>query len=140
MEKRNMDIIFVKDYKSFIQNFGQKEKDNYVLNVSKLIKDKFSTKFIVPNKVQSFLLNYEIKKLLDKAITLKNDKYTKIVYLNSNLSAATILNTIDFIEDEYSDFKFSYFLVNLEELGIEDLGESVKIINGDQSSPHSSPK
>jgi hypothetical protein len=140
MEKRNMDIIFVKDYKSFIQNFGQKEKDNYVLNVSKLIKDKFSTKFIVPNKVQSFLLNYEIKKLLDKAITLKNDKYTKIVYLNSNLSAATILNTIDFIEDEYSDFKFSYFLVNSEELGIEDLGESVKIINGDQSSPHSSPK
>ncbi len=135
-----MDIIFVKDYKSFIQNFGQKEKDNYVLNVSKLIKDKFSTKFIVPNKVQSFLLNYEIKKLLDKAITLKNDKYTKIVYLNSNLSAATILNTIDFIEDEYSDFKFSYFLVNSEELGIEDLGESVKIINGDQSSPHSSPK
>jgi hypothetical protein len=140
MEKRNMDIIFVKDYKSFIQNFGQKEKDNYVLNVSKLIKDKFSTKFIVPNKVQSFLLNYEIKKLLDKAITLKNDKYTKIVYLNSNLSAATILNTIDFIEDEYSDFKFSYFLVNSEELGIEDLGESVKIINGDHSSSHSSPK
>ena len=135
-----MDIIFVKDYKSFIQNFGQKEKDNYVLNVSKLIKDKFSTKFIVPNKVQSFLLNYEIKKLLDKAITLKNDKYTKIVYLNSNLSAATVLNTIDFIEDEYSDFEFSYHLVNSEELGIEDLGESVKIINGDQPSSHSSPK
>lgn len=135
-----MDIIFVKDYKSFIQNFGQKEKDNYVLNVSKLIKDKFSTKFIVPNKVQSFLLNYEIKKLLDKAITLKNDKYTKIVYLNSNLSAATVLNTIDFIEDEYSDFKFSYHLVNSEELGIEDLGESVKIINGDQSSSHLSSK
>lgn len=126
-----MDIIFVKDYRSFIQNFGQKEKDSYVLNVSKLIKDKFSTKFIVPNKVQSFLLNYEIKKLLDKAITLKNEKYAKIVYLNSNLSNATVLNTIDFIEGEYEDFAFSYFLVNSEELGITNLGDSVTIINGD---------
>lgn len=126
-----MDIIFVRDYKSFIQNFGQKEKDSYVLNVSKLIKDKFNTKFIIPNKVQSFLLNYEIKKLLDKAITLKKEKYTKIVYLNSNLSQSIVLNTIDFIEAEYSDFKFSYHLVNSEELGITDLGESVTIINCD---------
>jgi hypothetical protein len=131
MEKRKIDIIFVRDYKSFIKNFGQKERDSYVLNVSKLIKDKFSTKFIVPNKVQSFLLNYEIKKLLDKAITLKNEKYSKIVYLNANLSTAVVLNTIDFIEAEYDEFLFSYFLVNSEELGITDLGDTVTIINGD---------
>lgn len=126
-----MDIIFVRDYKSFIQNFGKKEKDDYILNVSKLIKDKFSTKFIVPNKVQSFLLNYEIKKLLDKATTLKNEKYSRIVYLNSNLSATTVLNTIDFIGGEYPEFSFSYFLVNSDELDIDNLGEQVKIINED---------
>jgi hypothetical protein len=80
--------------------------------VSKLIKDKFSTKFIVPNKVQSFLLNYEIKKLLDKAINVKNEKYSRIIYLNSNLSASVVLNTIDFITNEYPEFEFSYGIIS----------------------------
>lgn len=110
--ERNMDIVFVKDYKSFIAVFKQKEKGDYILNVSKIIKDKFNTKFLVPNKVQSFLLNYEIKKLLDKAINLKNKKYSRIVYLNLNLSTTSILNTIEFINDEYSDFKFNYYLID----------------------------
>ena len=111
MEKRKISIIFVKDYKSFILTFNKKDKSDYILNVSKLIKDKFSTKFIVPNKVQSFLLNYEIKKLLHKAINTKNEKYTQIIYLNSNLSAVSILNTIDFIFEEYPDFEFNYRLI-----------------------------
>jgi hypothetical protein len=111
MEKRKISIIFVKDYKSFILTFNKKDKSDYILNVSKLIKDKFSTKFIVPNKVQSFLLNYEIKKLLDKAITVKNEKYDRIIYLNSNISSTTILNTIDFISTEYPDFEFIYQLI-----------------------------
>jgi len=83
MEKRNIEVVFVKDYKSFILAFNKKDKSDYILNVSKLLKDKFSTKFLVPNKVQSFLLNYEIKKLLDKAISVKNEKYSRIIYLNS---------------------------------------------------------
>lgn len=112
MEVRTITVVFVRDYKSFIIAFNKKDKCDYILNVSKLIKDKFSTKFIVPNKVQSFLLNYEIKKLLDKAITVKNEKYSKIIYLNSNLSATTILNTIDFISDEYTDFNFKYQLIS----------------------------
>lgn len=111
MEKRKISVVFVKDYKSFILTFSKKDKSDYILNVSKLIKDKFSTKFIVPNKVQSFLLNYEIKKLLDKAITVKNEKYSRIIYLNSNLSSTTILNTIDFVSDEYQDFEFNYSLI-----------------------------
>lgn len=111
MEKRKISIIFVKDYKSFILTFNKKDKSDYILNVSKLIKDKFSTKFIVPNKVQSFLLNYEIKKLLDKAITVKNEKYNRIIYLNSNISSTTILNTIDFISTDYPDFEFNYQLI-----------------------------
>ena len=111
MEKRKISVVFVKDYKSFILTFNKKDKSDYILNVSKLIKDKFSTKFIIPNKVQSFLLNYEIKKLLDKAITVKNEKYDQIIYLNSNLSTTTILNTIDFISDEYPDFEFKFRLI-----------------------------
>lgn len=111
MEKRKISLVFVKDYKSFILTFNKKDKSDYILNVSKLIKDKFSTKFIIPNKVQSFLLNYEIKKLLDKAITVKNEKYNQIIYLNSNLSTVSILNTIDFISEEYPDFEFTYQLI-----------------------------
>ena len=70
----------------------------------------------MPNKVQSFLLNYEIKKLLDKAINIKNKKYRRVVYLNSNLSASIILNTIDFVEEEYSELAFSYFLIESKSL------------------------
>jgi len=110
-----INIVFVKDYKSFIVAFEKKEKSDYILNVSKLIKDKFSTKFIVPNKVQSFLLNYEIKKLLDKAITLKHEKYSRIIYLNSNLSRTTVMNTIDFINEEYINFRFKYYLIESTE-------------------------
>lgn len=113
MEKRKISIVFVKDYKSFILAFNKKGKSDYILNVSKLIKDKFSTKFMIPNKVQSFLLNYEIKKLLDKAINVKNEKYARIIYLNSNLSESTVLNTIDFISSEYQDFEFSYKIISL---------------------------
>lgn len=112
MSGRLINIVFVKDYKSFTLAFDKKDKNDYILNVSKLIKDKFNTKFIVPNKVQSFLLNYEIKKLLDKAITLKNDKYSRVIYLNSNLSITSILNTIDFINGEYLGFTFNYQLID----------------------------
>jgi hypothetical protein len=112
MEKRKVSIVFVKDYKSFILTFNRKDRSDYILNVSKLIKDKFSTKFIVPNKVQSFLLNYEIKKLLDKAINVKNEKYSRIIYLNSNLSESVVLNTIDFITNEYPEFEFSYGIIS----------------------------
>ena len=112
MEKRKISIVFVKDYKSFVLAFNKKDRSDYILNVSKLIKDKFITKFIIPNKVQSFLLNYEIKKLLDKSITVKNEKYDRIIYLNSNLSTLTVLNTIDFISEEYPDFEFEYSLIS----------------------------
>jgi len=125
-----INIVFVKDYKSFIVAFEKKEKSDYILNVSKLIKDKFSTKFIVPNKVQSFLLNYEIKKLLDKAITLKHEKYSRIIYLNSNLSRTTVMNTVDFINEEYINFRFKYYLIESAEsdnLTLED--SALELIN-----------
>lgn len=128
MTERLINIVFVKDYKSFVTIFDKKDKGDYILNVSKIIKDKFNTKFIIPNKVQSFLLNYEIKKLLDKAITVKNEKYSRIIYLNSNLSITSVLNTIDFINDEYSNFEFNYSLVNSPDSEIE-IGQFPKELN-----------
>lgn len=111
IDNRNVTVVFVKEYKNFIGAFEKKGKEDYVLNVNKIIKDKFSTKFIVPNKVQSFLLNYEIKKLLDKAINIKNKKYKRVVYLNTNLSSSIVLNTIDFVEREYDVLNFNFYLV-----------------------------
>jgi hypothetical protein len=115
IEKRKIEVVFVREYKNFIAKFSKKEKGDYILNVSKLIKDKFNTKFIIPNKVQSFLLNYEIKKLLDKAIKVKNKKYTTIIYLNSNLSLTSILNTIEFMNNEYDSISFTYSLIESKE-------------------------
>lgn len=111
MEDNSISIVFVREYKNFISSFQRKSKDDYVLNVNKIIKDKFKTKFIVPNRVQSFLLNYEIKKLLDKAINIKNKKYRRVVYLNSNISTSIILNTMTFIEGEYENLSFTYHLI-----------------------------
>lgn len=116
IEDRIVNIVFVREYKNFISAFQKKNKEDYVLNVNKIIKDKFKTKFIVPNKVQSFLLNYEVKKLLDKAINIKNQKYKRIVYLNTNLSTSLMLNTIDFIEDQYDSLTFEYLLIRSKEL------------------------
>lgn len=116
MEKRKIEVVFVREYKSFIGVFSKKSKTDYILNVTKIIKDKFNTRFIVPNKVQSFLLNYEVKKLLDKAIKVKNKKYTRIIYLNANLSISTILNSIDFINEEYQDIEFEYLMIPSKDL------------------------
>ena len=116
MENRKIDVIFVREYKSFIVAFNKKSKSDYLLNVTKIVRDKFNTRFLMPNKVQSFLLNYEVKKLLDKAIKVKNKKYTRIIYLNTNLSISTVLNSIDFINEEYFDLEFSYFMIPSKEI------------------------
>ena len=115
MEIRSIEIVFIREFKSFTSKLGRKGKDDYILNVSKIIKDKFSSKFIVPNKVQSFIINYEIKKLLDKAINIKNEKYTRIIYLNSNLSIGVISNAMQFISDEYHPILFKYSLIEPKE-------------------------
>lgn len=119
MEDHSISIVFVREYKHFISSFQRKSKDDYVLNVNKIIKDKFKTKFIVPNRVQSFLLNYEIKKLLDKAINIKNKKYRQVIYLNSNISTPIILNTMTFIEEEYENLSFTYHLIESKSLDEE---------------------
>jgi hypothetical protein len=120
-EIRTLKIIFIREFRSFTAIYSKKGKEDYILNVNKIIKDKFDSKFIVPNKVQSFLINYEIKKLLDKAIHIKNKKYKNIIYLNSNLSITLIDNAIQFINDEYYPIKFEYNLIEPKEFDTEGL-------------------
>lgn len=118
MDGHKINIVFVREYKNFISVYSKKSREDYILNVSKIIKEKFDTKSVILNRVQSFLLNYEIKKLLDKAINIKNKKYKRVVYLNSNISASIIMNTMDLLEDEYPDHEFSFDL--LESSDVED--------------------
>jgi hypothetical protein len=127
-DKRKMEIVFVKEYKSFIFVFDKKSKEDYVLNVSKIIKDKFNTKFMIPNKVQSFILNYEIRKLLDKAIKIKNKKYKRVVYLNSQISSSTVSNAIHFIETEYPGLDLSFVLVKSKTVEEDDIPNDDKLV------------
>jgi hypothetical protein len=123
-ELRYFDVIFIKEFKFFIKKFNKKQKEDYLLNVNKIIKDKFNTKFLVPNPVQSFLLNYEIKKLLDKAISIKNEKYNRIILLNSTITLTGINNTIEFLNQEYLDVKFNYVILDpKEEFDQEDFSD-----------------
>jgi hypothetical protein len=41
MNNRSINIVFVKDYKSFISIFDKKDKGDYILNVSKRNKKAF---------------------------------------------------------------------------------------------------
>jgi hypothetical protein len=115
MDNRTVNVVFVKEYRYYIHAFQKKSKEDYVLNVSKIIKEKFNTKFIIPNPVQSFLLNYEIKKLLDKAINIKNQKYSNVIYLNSNITYTSLLNTMQFIDSEYPEVSFVYKFIEYKE-------------------------
>lgn len=128
LENRELKIIFIREFRSFTSIYSKKSKEDYILNVNKIIKDKFNSKFIIPNKVQSFLINYEIKKLLDKAIHIKNKKYKNIIYLNSNLSITVIENAIKFIEDEYYPITFNFSLIEPKEFDNEGL-DRVKDLN-----------
>jgi hypothetical protein len=115
MDNRTVTVVFVKEYRYYIHAFQKKSKEDYVLNVSKIIKEKFNTKFIIPNLVQSFLLNYEIKKLLDKAINIKNQKYSNVIYLNSNITYTSLMNTMQFIDSEYPEVSFVYKFIEYKE-------------------------
>jgi Na+-transporting methylmalonyl-CoA/oxaloacetate decarboxylase beta subunit len=109
---RILQIVFVRDQKLFIQTLQKKCKSDYLLNVNKIIREKFEQEILVPNKIQSFLINYEIKKLIDKAVNVRNRKYQRIIYVNSSISSNTILNTIDFLNGAYSDVRFEPMLID----------------------------
>tara|TARA_Y100000389_G_scaffold204849_1_gene260146 strand:- start:8560 stop:8964 length:405 start_codon:yes stop_codon:yes gene_type:complete len=120
-EDRVLNVTFIREFRSFTSVHSKKTKEDYILNVNKIIKDKFDSKFIVPNKVQSFLINYEIKKLLDKAVNIKNKKYKNIIYLNSNISVSLIKNAMVFIEEEYFPILFKFNFIEPKEFDKKNL-------------------
>lgn len=103
---RKLEIVFVKDQKLFIQIFNKKQKCDYLLNVNKIIKEKFEQDILVPNKVQVFLINYEIKKLIDKAINVRNRKYNRIIYVHSSISPSSVHNAVKFLIGAYNTIEF----------------------------------
>jgi hypothetical protein len=110
---RLIEIYFVRDYKKYVESFGKKAKSEYVLNINKLIHDKLDTDFdfVVPNPIQSFLLNYEIKKLIDKVINIKNKKYTRVIYQNYNLDYNVAASTLKLLQDSYPEITFDPFIL-----------------------------
>lgn len=111
---RSLEIVFVRDLKQFVHALNKKGKSDYLLNVTKIIREKFEQDIVVPNKIQSFLINYEIKKLIDKAVNVRNRKYSRIIYINSNISPNTILNTLDFLIGAYPEVIFDPSLIDLD--------------------------
>lgn len=106
IKDRNLEIVFVRDQKQFVQTFSKKQKCDYLLNVNKIIKEKFETEILIPNKIQAFLINYEIKKLIDKAINVRNRKYSRIIYVNSGISQHSVTNAIKFLSSAYDTIHF----------------------------------
>ena len=91
---RELTIVFVRDY------------------INKIVKEKFQTEIFIPNKVQAFLLNYEISKLIDKVIKIKNQKYSRLIYLNTELSPTGILNSINFLKTTYTWVEFDFTVID----------------------------
>ena len=115
MIQRVINVYFIKEYKLFFNKNNKKNPADYVLNVDKLIEEKMQgTPPVVFNSVQTFMLNYEIKKLFDKAITITNCKYDNIVYINNKLEQNGILNVIGHLEKTHSNYSFKYVLLDKE--------------------------
>jgi hypothetical protein len=114
IKDRKLEIVFVRDQKQFVQTFSKKQKCDYLLNVNKIIKEKFETEILIPNRIQAFLINYEIKKLIDKAINVRNRKYSKIIYVNSGLSKHSVTNAIKFLSSAYDTIQFVPKIIDID--------------------------
>ena len=78
IHKKDINIIFAKEFKYAINKNYKKHKHDYVLNVNKLKNNLYNGFPIVFNKVQAFLLNYEIRKMFNKALNIPNKKYNTV--------------------------------------------------------------
>lgn len=112
---RIIQVLFVRDQKLLLQKIQKKGKTDYLLNVTRIVKEKFEQDILVPNKIQSFLINYEIKKLIDKAVNVRNRKYQRIIYVNPNITPNAILNTVDFLNGSYEEVKFEAAIIDSDE-------------------------
>lgn len=109
------EIFFVREHKHFFNKNNKKQKSDYVLNIDKLVKNKFDKEFFFLNSKQAFLLNYEIFKLIKKAINISTRKYDKIIYINNNINITSILNIIKLLKTNYPDVNFNFTFLNDEE-------------------------
>ena len=82
---RVLQIIFVSDQKQFIQVLSKKGKSDYLLNVNKIMRDKFDHDIMFPNKIQSFLINYEIKKISSINLSLHLISIQCLMTIGKNL-------------------------------------------------------
>lgn len=109
--KRDIQVVFTKEHKYVFNKDNRKEKNDYLLNVNKIKKGLFDDLPIVLNKTQVFVLNFEVQKLINKALTIANEKYTNIIYINSELDDTVLLNIIGYLEKNYTkNIHFSYIL------------------------------
>jgi hypothetical protein len=108
---KSINVFFVREHRHYFNKANKKKKSDYIINVDKVMADKIKdNQMYIMNKVQAFLINYEIKKMLDKAVTISNHKYDTIVYINANIGKSTILNTQKFLTESYYgklNFKFA---------------------------------
>jgi hypothetical protein len=107
-ENRIITVHLTRVYKNVINKNKKKCKSDYVLNVDRIIKLKICKDFVVMNRIQAFMLNYEINKLLNKVITIDNCKYTDIIYINENMSVSSVLNLINLLDKTYKNVTFEY--------------------------------
>ena len=86
-------------------------KSDYILNIERINKNKIGRDFNIMNKHQSFILNYELHKLLNKVITIDNSKYSDMYYNNNNLSISGVLNLIHWLNKTYKNHaNFTYYV------------------------------
>lgn len=113
-----MELIFTRYNKYVYNKYNKKQSDEYILNIDKLMKSKLDENISVLNVYQTFILDYEIMRLLSKII---GKTYNKIVYVNQNLSVTYILNMISLLEKKYPDETFKYTIYyDEDDVGIVD--------------------
>ena len=109
---KNINVYFINEHKQFFNKLNKKMSGDYIINIDKLIEEKFGARLIILNTVQSFLLNYEIRKMLDKAIRITNAKYDNIVYINADLNEVGIINIIAMMRERYQEVTFNYVVLD----------------------------
>lgn len=109
---KNINVYFICEHKQFFNKFNKKMSGDYIISIDKLIEEKFSTRLVILNAVQSLLLNYEIRKMLDKAIRITNAKYDNIIYINADLNEVGIINIVRMMKERYTEVSFNYVLLD----------------------------
>lgn len=130
--KRDIQVVFTKEHKYVFNKDNRKEKNDYLLNVNKIKKSLFDDLPIILNKTQVFVLNFEVQKMFNKALTIANQKYTNIIYINSDLNNIILSNIITYLDKNYTrDIQFSYVLFDklLEFDNVDINANRFKIIN-----------